>query len=94
MEQTWGDDPIHPTREVISKMADTLISMVDDVDASSGGGGGATEGRDGREGQASGRSPTTTGSATDGQGQGEEGDSTHITSILITVEAVITLRLP
>jgi hypothetical protein len=51
MEQSWGDDPIHPTREVISKMADTLISMVDNADTSTGGGGEATEGREGREGR-------------------------------------------
>jgi hypothetical protein len=57
MEQTWGDDPIHPTREVISKMADTLITMVDNVDSSSGGGGGTTEGRDGRDGR-EGRGPS------------------------------------
>jgi hypothetical protein len=31
-EQTWGDDPIHPRREVASKMADTLINMVDNME--------------------------------------------------------------
>jgi hypothetical protein len=44
-EQTWGEDPIHPTREVISKMADTIISMVDNAETSEGGGGEATEGQ-------------------------------------------------
>jgi hypothetical protein len=37
-EQTWGEDPIHPTREVVSKMADTIITMVDNMEISEGGG--------------------------------------------------------
>jgi hypothetical protein len=31
-EQIWGDDPIHPRREVTSKVADTLINMVDSME--------------------------------------------------------------
>jgi hypothetical protein len=33
-EQIWGDDPIHPRREVTGKMADSLISMVDNMESS------------------------------------------------------------
>jgi hypothetical protein len=32
VEQTWGDDPIHPKREVASKMADSIISLVDSME--------------------------------------------------------------
>jgi hypothetical protein len=31
-EQTWGDDPVHPKREVTSKMADAIISLVDSME--------------------------------------------------------------
>jgi hypothetical protein len=30
-EQTWDEDPIHPTKEVLSKMADSLVAMVDNL---------------------------------------------------------------
>jgi hypothetical protein len=37
-EQTWDEDPIHPTREVLSKMADSIIAMVDNLETSEGSG--------------------------------------------------------
>jgi hypothetical protein len=52
-EEIWGEDPIHPSRQVLLKMGESIIAMVDSMNAETPreGGSGNTRGRGSTRGQ-------------------------------------------